>query len=288
MELVPRVLSPYQRSGLHSARVVFYSLDFEEIELAQRESRWHDAASVLTKAAIVLKRAGADFLLIYTNTMHKVADEVGESAGLPILHIVDATGNAFREQGLSKVGLLETRFVMAEQFWDESTHTFYDTSDKHENLFVRQRSSYDGALPSGPSAATLVLLKLARLADREQFEKIAMRSLESMQESMRQRPLGFCNWLCGLDLYFSTLKEVAIIGPRDHPKTLELLHILCTVWLPNKVVAAYAPDDPAPVSELKLFKNRKMIDNQPTVYVCEHYTCQASVTDPASLRAQLK
>jgi aspartate racemase len=103
--------------GLHSARLVLYSLDFEEIELAQQESRWHDAASILVKAAIALKWAGADFLLICTNTMHKVADEVGESAGLPILHIVDATGNAIIERGLHQVGLLGTRFVMAEQFY---------------------------------------------------------------------------------------------------------------------------------------------------------------------------
>jgi len=112
--------------GLHSARVVLYSLDFEEIELAQRESRWHDAASVLSKAGMALKRAGADFLLICTNTMHKVADEVGESAGLPILHIVDATGNAIREQGLSEVGLLGTRFVMAEQFYRDRLKKRFD------------------------------------------------------------------------------------------------------------------------------------------------------------------
>ena len=103
--------------GLHSARIVLYSLDFEEIERAQKESRWHDAADILSRAGMALKRAGADFLLICTNTMHKVADEVGESAGLPILHIVDVTGNAIKEQGLSKVGLLGTRFVMAEQFY---------------------------------------------------------------------------------------------------------------------------------------------------------------------------
>jgi len=201
--------------------------------------------------------------------------------GLLALHQATFSGECLR-------WALRLGEVMAEQFWDEATHTFYDTSDKHEDLFVRPRSSYDGALPSGPSAATLVLLKLAKLADKEQFEQIAVRSLESMQESMRQHPLGFSNWLCGLDLYLSTPKEIAIIGPRDHPKTSELLHVLCTAWLPNKVIAACAPDDPAPVSELKLFENRKMIDNQPTVYVCEHYTCQAPVTDPASLRAQLQ
>jgi aspartate racemase len=113
-ELVSRKLG-----GLHSARLVLYSLDFEEIERAQQESRWEDAADILAKAAMALKQAGADFLLICTNTMHKVVDEVGESARLPILHIVDVTGNAIREQGLSKVGLLGTRFVMAERFYQD-------------------------------------------------------------------------------------------------------------------------------------------------------------------------
>jgi len=112
--------------GLHSARLVLYSLDFEEIELAQRESRWEDAAGVLSKAGMALKRAGADFLLICTNTMHKVADEVGESVGLPILHIVDTTGNAVREQDINKVGLLGTRFVMAGQFYRDRLKKRFD------------------------------------------------------------------------------------------------------------------------------------------------------------------
>ena len=112
--------------GFHSARVVLYSLDFEEIERAQQESRWEDAAGILSEAGMALKRAGADFLLICTNTMHKVADEVGESVGLPILHIVDTTGNAIREQDISKVGLLGTRFVMAEQFYRDRLKKRFD------------------------------------------------------------------------------------------------------------------------------------------------------------------
>jgi len=67
-----------------------------------------------------------------------------------------------------------------------------------------------------------------------------------------------------------------------------LLRTLCTMWLPNTLVAAYDPNDPTPESDLKLLESRQMINNQPTVYVCEHYTCQAPVTDPASLRAQLQ
>ena len=107
-----------QRLGsFHSARLILYSLDFDEIERAQREARWDDATCTLVKASSAVKQAGADFLVICTNTMHKVADDVAERAGLPLLHIGDVVGNAIMEHGLRKVGLLGTRFVMEEQFY---------------------------------------------------------------------------------------------------------------------------------------------------------------------------
>lgn len=178
--------------------------------------------------------------------------------------------------------------VMIEQFWDETTSTFYDTGERHQDLFVRPRDTFDGTLPSGSSAATRALLKLATLTGKEPFQRIAVQALQSMQSLIYQNPLGFSNWLCALDFYLSTPKEIAIIGPRDNLKTSELLRTICTTWLPNKVVAAYDPSDLAPVSELKLLENRQMINNQPTVYVCQHYTCQVPATDPASLGAQLR
>ncbi len=103
--------------GLHSARIVLYSLDFEEIERAQREARWDDATTILSEAGIALKQTGADFLVICTNTMHKVADAVKERVDLPLIDIVDVTGNSIVEHGLGKVGLLGTRFVMEEPFY---------------------------------------------------------------------------------------------------------------------------------------------------------------------------
>jgi len=103
--------------GLHSARLILYSLDFDEIEQAQHQARWDDAATILSKAGIALKEAGADFLLICTNTMHKVADAVTERTGLPLLDIVDTTGNSIIKNGLGKVGLLGTQFVMEEAFY---------------------------------------------------------------------------------------------------------------------------------------------------------------------------
>jgi aspartate racemase len=105
--------------GLHSARLVLYSLDFDEIQRAQHESRWDDMTRVLVDAGNAVKRAGADFLVICTNTMHKVTDDVEAEVGLPVLHIVDVTGDAIRERGLQRIGLLGTRFVMTEPFYQE-------------------------------------------------------------------------------------------------------------------------------------------------------------------------
>ncbi len=102
--------------GLHSARVILYSVEFDGIGRAQREDRWDDMAVTLTDAGKALKRAGADFLLICTNTMHKVAPAVAEGAGLPLLHIADVTGQAIRQAGLNTVGLLGSRFTMDEDF----------------------------------------------------------------------------------------------------------------------------------------------------------------------------
>jgi len=112
--------------GLHSARLILYSLDFDEVDMAQREARWDDAAYILIEAGSAVKRAGADFLVICTNTMHKVADVVAEKAGLPVLHIVDVTGNAISELGLQRIGLLGTRFVMEEPFYRERLRKRFD------------------------------------------------------------------------------------------------------------------------------------------------------------------
>ena len=201
--------------------------------------------------------------------------------GLLILHQATLRGEWLRQA----VRLGE---IMIEQFWDEAACTLYDTSQEHQKLFIRPRSTYNGALPSGPSAATIALLKLSRLTDNEHFEHIAVQSLRSVRESMSRYPLGFSNWLCALDFYLSQPKEIAIIGPRNDRGTLELLHTLCTMWLPNKVVAARDPNDPAPVTELKLLENRQMIDNRPTAYVCYRYSCKKPVTDAISLSAQLR
>ena len=103
--------------GSHSARLLVHSVDFDEIATLQHAGDWDATGRILGEAARGLAAAGAEGLLIATNTMHKVADSVQEAAGLPLLHIADATARAIRSAGLSRVGLVATAFTMEDSFY---------------------------------------------------------------------------------------------------------------------------------------------------------------------------
>jgi len=105
--------------GLHSAKCILYSVDFGEIEKMLAGGDWEGLEACLGEAALELKEAGADFLLICTNTMHKLSEKVEVKAGLPLLHIADAAAGEIQEAGLEKVGLLGTKFTMEEAFYRE-------------------------------------------------------------------------------------------------------------------------------------------------------------------------
>jgi aspartate racemase len=108
-----------QRGGLHSARIVLYSVDFHDVEAMQRTGRWSDAGDALAQAAVALEGAGADFLVLCTNTMHKVAAAIERAVRIPLLHIADPTADAVKAAGVHTIGLLGTRFTMEEDFYRE-------------------------------------------------------------------------------------------------------------------------------------------------------------------------
>ncbi|MGW6916868.1 aspartate/glutamate racemase family protein [Kitasatospora sp. NPDC054939] len=110
-------LTRQRLGGLHSARLVLYSVDFADIERLQTEGRWTEAGAVLADAARSLEAAGAELLLICTNTMHKVADQVEAAVSVPLLHLADTTAEAVRAAGLRRVGLLGTAFTMEQDFY---------------------------------------------------------------------------------------------------------------------------------------------------------------------------
>ena len=103
--------------GLHSASLLLHSLDFHEIETCQATAQWHKAGDILGQAAAGLEQAGAQAIVLCTNTMHKVAGQIEERCQIPFLHIADATGHAIENAGLRNVALLGTRYTMEQDFY---------------------------------------------------------------------------------------------------------------------------------------------------------------------------
>lgn len=104
---------------LHSAKIILCSVDFEEIEKNQSEGKWKENAEILSSVAKRLELAGADFILICTNTMHKVYTEISSSVNIPLIHIADATKDAINKESLNKILLLGTKYTMLEDFYKQ-------------------------------------------------------------------------------------------------------------------------------------------------------------------------
>lgn len=131
-----------QLGGLHSAELVLWSVDFQRIEQLQAAGEWQQAGEILADAARNLERAGAQFIVLCTNTMHKVAAQISAATGIPLLHIADATGRRIQQAGIRKVGLLATRFTMEQDFYRARLQQQFGlevmTPDEADRLFVHE------------------------------------------------------------------------------------------------------------------------------------------------------
>jgi len=103
--------------GLHSAQCVMYSVDFQEIVLLQHQNKWEELTNIMINVAEKLKSSGADFIIICTNTMHKMASDIENKVGIKVLHIAEVTGEKIIQKGIRKVGLLGTKFTMEQDFY---------------------------------------------------------------------------------------------------------------------------------------------------------------------------
>ncbi|MFL5163831.1 MAG: aspartate/glutamate racemase family protein, partial [Microvirga sp.] len=108
--------------GVHSAQCLMYSLDFEEIKRLQHEGDWDRLATEMKAAAVRLERGGADFIVLCTNTMHRLADAISASVSIPLLHIADPTAGRIKAAGLERIGLLGTAFTMEQDFYKGRLH----------------------------------------------------------------------------------------------------------------------------------------------------------------------
>ena len=157
--------------GLHSARVIVFSLDFAPVAEAQHRGDWNEIGDRLTAAARSLAAAGAEILLIGANTLHIVYDRIVAATGLTFVHIVDAVGCEAAERGLRRVGLLGTRFTMEEPFYRERLERGFglevltpDRADRDEvHRIIYEELAHDRVLASSRAAVSAVI---GRLADR--------------------------------------------------------------------------------------------------------------------------
>lgn len=126
--------------GLHSAQSLMYSFDFEKIEQLQHAGNWEEATKEMIKAASHLEKGGAEFIVICTNTMHKMAQAIQEVISIPLLHIADATAEEVMKKNMKKIGLLGTKFTMEENFYkgrlEEKFGLEVVTPDEHDRKIV--------------------------------------------------------------------------------------------------------------------------------------------------------
>jgi len=236
-------------------------------------------ASFLTKALHNGQTLKHSFKKVQTKVNGFLSDYALLCEGL--LALYQAT---FQERWLTEAKKLAD--VMLEKFWAKDKGYFYDTAQGEETILVRPRNIYDNALPSGSSAAAFILIQLARLTGNKEYEKVAASAIRSVQDSMLRYPPGFGHWFCALDSYLTNPVEIAIVGRPEDPATKSLVRVINERYLPHKVLAVRNPDELAQM-DIPLLRDRTMIDNKPTVYVCENHVCKMPVTEPGALAALL-
>lgn len=124
-----------QLGGLHSAKIALFSVDFAEIEALQHKGEWKQAGNLLAQEAASVEKAGADFLILCTNTMHMVAEQIQQAIKIPLIHIADATGDVLQQQHIKTIGLLGTAFTMEQDFYKKRLEDRY-----HVNVIVPNAS----------------------------------------------------------------------------------------------------------------------------------------------------
>ncbi len=179
---------------------------------------------------------------------------------------------------------------MVAQFWDEKSASLFNTSQYHDNLIVRTKSTNDSATPSPIGVSVGSFLRLGKLLVREDYFKKAQRILEATLPYMEKAPQGYLTLLMGVDFLIYPPKEIAIIGQKESEDTKKLLKAIHSRFLPNLIIAFLDPgsgDVEELAEKIPLLSGRTLIEDKATVYVCENFTCQRPVTAPDEFITQL-
>jgi uncharacterized protein YyaL (SSP411 family) len=177
---------------------------------------------------------------------------------------------------------------MIRLFHDPDRGGFFQTGSDAERLLVRQKELFDNAVPSGNSVAAEVLLRLALLTGEEEYEQAGVSALRLVAPLLSRAPSAFGHALGALDLYLSSVKEIAIVGEPSAADTRALVWEIWRRYAPNVVLAVGRPGDGEAAAVIPLLADRPALDGKAAAYVCEHFACRLPVTEPAALAAQLE
>jgi uncharacterized protein len=180
---------------------------------------------------------------------------------------------------------------MINHFSDQEKIGFYYTSDDHEELLTRPRANFDSSIPSATSVATFNLIRLAKLTDKKNYQQRAEKIINHYLPFFTKMPDQFANLIAAADFAEAKSIEIVLVGKKNDKQALEILLEIHRHYLPNKVVIYKDPflDEKSEgySKELVLLQERVILQDKPTVYICENYTCDAPLTDTEALRSRL-
>ncbi len=183
---------------------------------------------------------------------------------------------------------IELNDQLVEHFWDDSAGGLFFTADDSEELPVRSKEVYDGAIPSGNSVAMLNLLRIARITGDTALDEKAAAIGRAFSAQVSRNPSAHSQLLCALDFGVGPSYEVVITGPRESSGTDAMIAALRRVFAPNKVVLFRPEGDAPPITKLAAFtQNQKPRQGRATAYVCRNHRCRLPTTDPADMVANL-
>jgi uncharacterized protein YyaL (SSP411 family) len=234
-----------------------------------------------------LRRPDGRLLHRYRDGEAAVAGNIDDYAFMTwgLLNLYEAT---FEARHLSHA--LSLNEILIEHFWDDISGAFYFTADDSEELPIRAKYPYDGAIPSGNSVAALNLLRLARITGNVGFETKAETITRVFSSQVRRAPQAFSMLLSALDFSFGPAYEVVIAGTSGSADLEALLDALRRSYIPNKVVI-FRPTDaetPSAAEHASFVKDMKALDGKATAYVCRNHACSRPVTDAAALLELLR
>jgi len=178
--------------------------------------------------------------------------------------------------------------IMIAGFWDASTGGFFQTSHDSERLISREKDAYDGAYPSGNSAAMIALVRISRLTGRTDLSDMASRIGMAFASSLDRAPWAHTYLLCGYYHARGPSSEIMIVGPEHDIGTRELIGTARMTYLPSRVITLVRPDDTGIRDMIPLTSDMVMIEEKPTAYVCRGGNCDIPTNDPSVLWDQLR